>query len=76
MKHVIYLLTGILFVILTSATTVSVMTVKPAVPKEVFTYEFQSYGELQNVIHKKHKEGFIVKFATVKYSGILIMEKY
>lgn len=83
MRKVMYFLLGIGLVVLTSATTVSVMTVKPATPKSVVTL----VGNIEVVskqILKHSKNGYVVKFATQTqvYSGIeytrclVVMEKY
>lgn len=84
MRKVMYFLLGIGLVVLTSATTVSVMTVKPATPKSVVTLT----GNLTTVskqILKHSKNGYVVKFATQsqgQYVGeeytrcLVVMEKY
>lgn len=66
--------------VLVSATTVSVMTVKPAKPVEVFTDWYAISSSLTSDIKKYHKMGYVVKTVTSgggegsKY--ILVMEKY
>lgn len=83
MRKVMYFLLGIGLVVLTSATTVSVMTVKPATPKSVVTFS----GNVKSVskqILKHSKSGYVVKFVTQtqSYNGnndsycLVVMEKY
>ena len=77
-NNILIFLLGI-FVTISIAATVpntGILTVKPAIPKSVYIQEFSSYSELYNIIQSKHKEGFIVKTITMKYSGCIIMEKY
>jgi hypothetical protein len=75
---------GIALIILTSATTVSVMTVKPATPKYVVVKEFTNanYDDVQaKYIRKMIKKGWVLKsqsLAGIQYTfyGIVVMEKY
>jgi hypothetical protein len=82
MKNVSYFLLGIALVVLTSATTVSVMTVKPATPKSTicFTTKYQS---VSSEIISYSTRGYSVKFIsgiTDRYEGqnfvTVVMEKY
>jgi len=80
MKHVFYLVLGVLIVILTSATTVSVMTVKPATPKSVAVFGGYSESEAIENIKQYIRKGYIVKSVagTSQYGHdwIVVMEKY
>jgi hypothetical protein len=84
MKNVFYVLLGIALVILTSATTVRVITVKPATPKYFVVKEFTDadIGDVQaEYIKKMIKKGWILKsqsLAGKQYTiyGIVVMEKY
>ena len=70
---------GLCLVILTSATTVSVMTVKPATPKSVISfYGYKAYPEsVVDKINKYSKNGYIVKeMVGSDYTYIIVMEKY
>jgi hypothetical protein len=75
---------GIALVILTSATTVSVMTVKPATPKYFVVKEFIDADyrcEQAEYIQKMIKKGWVLKsqsLAGKKHTiyGIVVMEKY
>lgn len=75
---------GIALIILTSATTVSVMTVKPATPKYFVVKEFTNadYNDEQaKYIKKMIKKGWILKSQSLggkQYAvyGIVVMEKY
>ena len=63
---------GLCLVILTSATTVSVMTIKPATPKHVVVFTRSSSTDEPAIILKYSKKGYIVKVA----ENIVVMEKY
>lgn len=71
-------------IVLVSATTVSVMTVKPATPKSVFvkTYDganliSSDFKQLQKDIITYSRSGYIVKVCnSQEYSWVLVMEKY
>jgi hypothetical protein len=83
MKKVFYILLGIALIVLTSATSVSVMTVKPALPKSIFTYEFNNYSDAEIAIKKYSKSGYVLKSIvtngsqyTSYYQGFLVMERY
>ena len=83
MKNLFYVLLGIALIVLTSATTVSVMTVKPAVPKSIFTCEFYDYSQAKSAILKYSKSGYVLKSMvtngseyTSYYHGFIVMEKY
>lgn len=85
MKNAFYILLGIAIIILTSATTVSVMTVKPAVPKlfmvKDFTYESNSVN-VASYIRDQMKKGWILKEVEGANNGeyastwIVVMERY
>jgi len=83
MKNVFYTLLGIALIVLTSATTVSVMTVKPAVPKSIFTCQFNDYQQAKSSIERYSESGYILKSIvtngseyTSYYHGFLVMERY
>lgn len=81
MKNVFYLILGIALVILTSATTVSVMTVKPAKPKATIVLDSNlGQSNIKELIYHYIKEGYIVKsIAGTPHYGhywIVVMEKY
>lgn len=72
---------GIALVILTSATTVSVITVKPATPKYFVVKEFTDIAEQAKYIEKMIKKGWVLKSQSLagrQYTihGIVVMEKY
>ena len=84
LKNLFYVLLGISIIILTSATTVSVMTVKPATPKSIMTYTGNTNQCSQKIIEFS-KKGYIMKFGTQsqgQYNGytyttcLIVMEKY
>jgi hypothetical protein len=84
MKNAFYFVLGIALIVLTSATTVSVMTVKPATPKLVMTY-VGDINHCSEQIRVYSQKGYTVKFMTQsqgQYSGydetrcIVVMEKY
>lgn len=85
MKNAFYVLLGITLIILTSATTVSVMTVKPAKPKYFICKFFKNQSDAEEVndfVKTQMKKGWVLKeiegandsktFST----WIVIMEKY
>lgn len=81
MKNVFYLILGIALVVLTSATTVSVMTVKPQKPKATIVLDTDiGESDIRKQIYRYIKEGYIVKSiaGTSQYGGawIVVMEKY
>ena len=49
MKNVFYFLLGIALIVLTSATTVSVMTVKPEIPKQTIVQVFEDEYLLSSI---------------------------
>lgn len=85
MKKAFYFVLGIAFVILTSAGTVSVMTVKPAQPKlfmvKTFIYK-QDSREIGIFIKEQMKKGWILKEVEGANDGqydstwLVVMEKY
>lgn len=85
MKNLFYFIAGVLFITLISATTVSIMTVKPATPKATIVKDFRAvYGleqEMRTFILSKVKEGYIVKSVSMMddetfSKGIIVLEKY
>jgi hypothetical protein len=82
MKKIMYFLLGIGLVVLTSATTVSVMTVKPATPKSTICFT-TNYQSVSSKIISYSNVGYSVKFIsgiTDRYEGqnfvTVVMEKY
>jgi hypothetical protein len=84
MKNAFYFTLGIALIVLTSATTVSVMTVKPATPKYFVVKEFTDadYNDVQaKYIRKMIKKGWVLKSQSLAGKqhtiyGIVVMEKY
>jgi hypothetical protein len=85
MKNLFYFIAGVLFITLISATTVSIMTVKPATPKSVLIKSFWSYSGIQEDVEKfiknSVKQGYIVKTVSVSSDtnyqrAVVVMEKY
>lgn len=82
MKNTFYFILGICLIVLTSATTVSVMTVKPATPKYVMVKYFKSdYSYAEKFISKAYSSGYILnKIERIggESTGhfIVVMEKY
>lgn len=75
MKNLFYFMLGLCLIILTSATTVSIMTVKPATPKSVVYFRFTNINQLKPYIQK----GYIVKIISKGDewdTGHVVMEKY
>ena len=77
MKDTIYLILFIIGMSLTSATTATIMTVKPALPKHVDSGWFSSERRVDEYVKAKVKKGYIVKtMAMSQYSCYVVMEKY
>ena len=85
MKNLFYFIAGVIFITLISATTVSVMTVKPQTPKLfiVQNFNFEDNSEpVSRFIQKKLKEGWILKQVSGSNDGkyrscwIVVLEKY
>jgi hypothetical protein len=85
MKNIFYILLGVALIVLTSVTTVSVMTVKPAQSKffivKSFTYETNS-SAVARYINEQMKKGWILKEVEGANDGefastwVVVMEKY
>ena len=85
MKNTFYFMLGITLVILTSATTISVMTVKPVQPKlfmvKTFSYQEDSDG-IGIFIKEQMKKGWILKEVEGTNDGkyastwVVVLEKY
>lgn len=84
MKNVTYFLLGIALVVLTSATTISIMTVKPATPKSVVTI-VGHVSKVSKKILEYSRKGYIFKFGTQSQGNyndyedtrcLVVMEKY
>lgn len=63
-----------------SATTVSVMTVKPATPKMVLVEHFKWSGDSKEFIKDGFKRGYQLKYIQTvhneAYTWLVVMEKY
>jgi hypothetical protein len=85
MKNITNIILGVLLVVLISATTANIMTIKPAKPRYTQIKYFYKEYDAENVsiyIKSKIKKGWILKEVegandTQTYSTwIVIMEKY
>ena len=77
MKNITYIFLFVIGMILTSATTATIMTVKPALPKHVDSGWFSSERSVDKYLKAKVKQGYIVKTMTMsQYSCYVVMEKY
>ena len=76
MKNIFYFILGICMIILTSATTVSVMTIKPSTPiNTVVFYEYNSFL-IPKRIESYIKKGYILKSIYGDRFPIVVLEKY
>jgi hypothetical protein len=84
-NNIAFFLLGIFLIILTSATTVSVMTVKSATPKYFIVESFKAETNSGNValfINDKMRQGWILKsveganWSTNQSTWIVVLEKY
>jgi hypothetical protein len=85
MKNLFYFIAGVFFVTLISATTVSIMTVKPQTPKLfiVKNFNFENNSEsVSEFIQEKLKQGWILKQVSGSNDSedhscwIVVLEKY
>lgn len=80
MKNTIYLILFVLGMILTSATTATIMTVKPATPKSIITFSCENHRDMQININKYVKNGYIIKIIAANgdyhKTYFVVMEKY
>jgi len=77
MKNLFYFIAGVLFITLISATTVSIMTVKPAIPKATIVVSGWATSELNNNMKPYLKAGYIVKnLSAGDGARVVVMEKY
>jgi len=75
MKNILYFILGICLVVLTSATTVSVITIKPAKPKSTVFIYFNSTKDVKPYLEK----GYIIKIVSKGNeftTGHVVLEKY
>ena len=80
MKDTIYLILFVIGMILTSATTATIMTVKPATPKSIITLSYENHRDMQININKYIKNGYIIKIIAANgdyhKTYFVVMEKY
>lgn len=85
MKNLFYFIAGVFFITLISTTTVSVMTVKPAVPKSTIVKTFRTMyrmeDDIEEYINTMVKDGYVVKSVAMmndgsRSNGIVVVEKY
>jgi len=58
-------------IVLTSATTASILTIKPETPKAVFVKEYRMESDVVAAVRKYTKAGYIVKSCNGAGSGVL-----
>jgi hypothetical protein len=77
MKNIFYIILGICLMVLTSATTLSVMTIKPAQPKATIVVSGWSSSELNTDMKPYLKAGYIAKnISAGDGARLVLMEKY
>ena len=85
MKNLFYFIAGVFFITIISATTVSVMTVKPAVPKSTIVKSFRTMyrmeDDIEEYINTMVKNDYVVKSVAMmndgsRSNGIVVVEKY
>ena len=79
MKNALYFLLGLSLIVLTSATTASIMTVTPAKPKSVIVFSSYSTADVRDQIRASSNLGYIVKSCNANSAGglwLVVMEKY
>jgi len=76
-NSILIFLLGVFVTISIAATTTSLMTIKPAVPKSVIVKTFYIPTKAELFIKQKIKEGYIYKSAYAENSyWLVVMEKY
>ena len=78
MKNITYIFLFVIGMILTSATTVSVMTIRPDKPKSIVV-DTMNRIDVQNFTYKYFKKGYIIKIVTAPNEMgmcVIVMEKY
>lgn len=76
MKNTFYFILGICLIVLTSVTTVSVMTVKPATPKQTIVFYEYSPQEIPKRAYPYLRKGYVLKAVYGDRFQIVVMEKY
>ena len=77
MKNILIFLSAVMVMFLISATTVSMITVKPALPKYVITDSFWSPASAAKYIKENTKNGYILhSISSQKEFSIVTMYKY
>lgn len=76
MKNTFYFILGICLIVLTSATTVSVMTVKPATPKQTIVFYEYSTQDIPKRTYPYLRKGYVLKAIYGDRYQIVVMEKY
>lgn len=80
MEKILKYLCVLVLIVMISATTVNVMTVKPATPKVVLVENFKLSGSAKEFIKEGYKKGFQLKSIQTNsddfYNWIVVMEKY
>jgi hypothetical protein len=76
MKNIFYFILGICLIVLTSATTVSVMTIKPATPISTVVFYEYSPQVIPKKINPYLKKGYVVKAVYGDRFQIVVLEKY
>ena len=78
MKNITYIFLFVIGMILTSATTVSVMTIRPDKPKSIVV-DTMNRIDVQNFTYKYFKKGYTIKIVTAPNeigNCVVVMEKY
>ena len=85
MKNLFYFIAGVFFVTLISASTISVMTVKPQTPKLTIVKPIRAMFGIENdiadYVKSMVKQGYVVKSIAIiddeSWSkGVIVVEKY
>lgn len=78
MKNILYFILGIFLVVGISATTVEVMTVKPAIPKYTKVIYGEEYYQINKSVNQHLNSGYIISSQSQGSGGriIIVMVKY
>ena len=76
MKNLFYFILGISLITLISATTVSVMTIKPATPKSTVVFYEYDHKDIPKRVYPYLEKGYIIKAMYGDRYQIVVLEKY
>lgn len=78
MKEIVKYLCILSLVVLVSAGTSSLITIKPSTPKNVLVKNFNFIEQTPNFIKEGYSKGYVLKgiYDSGKYEVVVVMERY